>query len=291
MITIGTSGYAYPDWQGRFYPNEVPPSRWLEYYSRHFPAVEINLTFFRLPASPVFRHWRRRTPKEFQFMLKGSRQISHQKRFEDCHQELADFFERASELKEKWAGVLWQLPPRFSHDLELLRDFLAELDRVQVVFGKIRQAFEFHDPSWFEEPVYALLRDFKAALVVADRPFDIRLENQLSTPKSQRVSVETSRKKLETSALLPATDHDRRTHHQLHHHFVVPKTADFFYLRRYGPDAKASSPYEEDQLCDLATELESLPSASDVYLFFTNHAQGYAIGNVQHLKKILAQEK
>ncbi len=282
MIFVGTSGYSYLDWQGRFYPNDLSQSDWLAYYCRYFQTVESNLTFFKLPASPVFRHWRGRTPKDFRFMLKGPREITHRKRLKDCHEELAEFFERASELKEKLAGVLWQVPPRFSHDRELLRDFLAELTRAQIVFGKIRQAFEFHDPSWFEEPIYAVLRDFQAALVVGDRPFDIRLE-------SQGISRATNQEKAKAPTLLQTTDHDQRTHHRLHHHFVVPQTADFVYVRRHGPAGAEPSSYSDSQLDDLAAQLQRFPRQSDVYVFFNNARNAYAITDAQYLQRIVAK--
>lgn len=265
MIAIGTSGYAYPHWRGIFYPTDLAPSRWLEYYSQHFSVVEINLTFYKLPASPVFRHWRLRTPADFQFVLKGSQLISHTKRLSDCHSELAEFFERASELNEKLRCVLWQLPARFSHDPELLRDFLEELQQIQVVFGKVRQAFEFRDPSWFETSIYEILQEFQAAVVLADWPFNIR-------PAQDGEYT---------------TDHDGRTHHQAHHHFVVPATAPFFYVRRHGPTPEYASAYSLGELQVIARELEDYQKTHDVYLFFNNDAKGYAPQNAEQLVELL----
>lgn len=180
-VLVGTSGYSYPHWQGRFYPKDLPKDQWLEYYAEHFHSVELNVTFYRLPASPTFRHWRLRTPKDFRFVLKGSRFITHLKRLRDCHEPLVTFVERASELGEKLSCMLWQLPPKFPHDVELLEHFLQEVERIQLVYGKFRQAFEFRDRSWLEEPVYDILKQFNVAIALADWPFNLQLSREIDT--------------------------------------------------------------------------------------------------------------
>lgn len=266
MVSIGTSGYSYPDWQGRFYPTDLPQARWLEYYAEHFSAVELNVTFYRLPASPTFRHWRTRTPKDFRFVVKGSRLITHQQRLHDCHEPLAALFERASELQEKWAGILWQLPPRFDHDPDLLQQFLEEVERVQLVYGKVRQAIEFRDPSWLEASTYRILEAFQVAIVLADQPFAMHLSRSPSEP----------------------TDHDQRTHHRNHHHFMIPQTANFHYVRCHGPVARNGSAYSEEQIGALAQELVPYLPTNDVYVFFTNDTQAEAITNAQQLQQLVA---
>ena len=265
MIYLGTSGYSYEDWRERFYPRELPPEQWLEYYSQHFKAVEINLTFYRLPASPVFRHWQSRTPDDFRFVLKGSQLITHTNRLRECHEQLAEFFERASELGEKLSGVLWQLPPKFPHASELLEEFLAEVARVQIVYGKFRQAFEFRDISWFDEPVYTILKNYNAAVVLADWPFDLRIRNyelgigeEIGTKANLRSTIE------------------------------VPLTSDFLYLRLHGPAAAVSQPYAPGDIQKFAELVRSVEADEcDGYIFFHNTAQAYAIQNATEIKNIL----
>ena len=258
-IYIGTSGYVYDDWQGPFYPTDLPRERWLEYYSQQFSIVEVNLTFYRLPASPVFRHWAGRTPQDFQFVLKGSRQITHLKRLDNCHEELAVFFERASELGDKLRTVLWQLPPKFSHDPDLLELFLAEVERVQVVFGRFRQAFEFRDISWFHEEVYEILARFGVAVVLADWPFAASVQE----------------------VLFRSQDDDIRPR------IVVPLTADFLYVRCHGPATPTGSAYTPDDINYLANALRPPLVGKDGYIFFRNKTNAYAVQNAQGLKAAL----
>ena len=112
-VLIGTSGWVYPHWRERFYPKGLPRTRWLEYYAQHFPTVEVNNSFYRLPSKEVFTAWRERTPEEFVFSIKASRYITHIKRLQNTPPALKLFMERAVHLKPKLGPVLFQLPPRF----------------------------------------------------------------------------------------------------------------------------------------------------------------------------------
>lgn len=149
---IGTSGWHYDDWRGRFYPEKLPKTRWLEYYSRHFPTLELNNTFYRLPAERVFGKWRHTTPEGFVFSVKVSRRITHLKRLKDCREEVERFLSRAGLLEEKLGPLLYQLPPGLERDDDLLKAFLSLLP------GGVKPVFEFRHPSWFAEEIYDLLR-------------------------------------------------------------------------------------------------------------------------------------
>lgn len=109
-LFIGTSGYNYKHWPGVFYPPGLPQSRWLEFYCRHFETVELNVTFYRLPARKTFEGWYKKTPADFVFAAKGSRFITHIKRMRDCFQPIKVYKENALGLGKKLAIVLWQLP-------------------------------------------------------------------------------------------------------------------------------------------------------------------------------------
>ncbi|MER3460910.1 MAG: DUF72 domain-containing protein, partial [candidate division GAL15 bacterium] len=80
---VGTSGYAYPHWVGVLYPEGLAPRRWFEHYASVFDAVELNVTFYRLPTSRTFEAWGRRAPREFAFVVKGSRYVTHVRRLRD----------------------------------------------------------------------------------------------------------------------------------------------------------------------------------------------------------------
>ena len=164
MLRIGTSGWSYKHWQGLFYPENLPPSGWLEFYAQNFDTVELNSPFYHLPKKKTFENWRRRTPKDFIFSLKGSRFISHILKLNGAREPLQNLLENAGGLKEKLGPVLFQLPPNFSCDLERLEKFLKILPKEQ------RFTFEFRHESWFCDKVYTLLKKNNLALTISDTP-------------------------------------------------------------------------------------------------------------------------
>jgi uncharacterized protein YecE (DUF72 family) len=161
-IRIGTSGWHYEDWSGRFYPADLTKSKWFEYYSGHFDTVEVNNTFYHLPKEKTFENWRKQAPKNFLFTVKASRYITHIKRLNDPQEPLERFFKRAALLKEHLGPVLYQLPPSFHKDLDRLKDFLLALPKKRVAI------FEFRHESWFCDDTYNLLKKFNAAFCVHD---------------------------------------------------------------------------------------------------------------------------
>lgn len=161
-LRIGTSGYQYDDWRGRFYPHDLPKSRWLEHYARTFDTVEINNTFYRLPRPEVFTAWRRQAPRGFLYAVKMSRFATHMKHLRDPEQTLGRFFEGAENLGPTLGPILVQLPPRWNADAERLDAFLRAAPR------RHRWAVEVRNASWLAEPVYAVLRRHRAALVLHD---------------------------------------------------------------------------------------------------------------------------
>ena len=103
------------------------------------------------------------TPPDFVFAVKASRYLTHMKRLTDMDRGVGRFYESIAPLAEspKLGPVLWQLPDRFARDDERLAHALANLPPG-------RHAFELRHPSWFAEPVWALLREHGAAFVIHD---------------------------------------------------------------------------------------------------------------------------
>ncbi len=166
-IFIGTSGYNYKHWaNGVFYPAKLPANQWLEYYAQHFNTVELNVTFYRLPAMETFAGWYQRTPGKFTFAAKGSRFITHIKKLKEPEEPLRIFFNNASSLKEKLAVVLWQFPPNFKKNIEKLSNFSSLLKKNHIA-KKIRHTFEFRHPTWFCEEVYKILEKNNFSLCIA----------------------------------------------------------------------------------------------------------------------------
>lgn len=158
---MGTSGWHYPHWRGIFYPSDLPPSRWLGYYARHFSTVELNAPFYRLPTEKAFQGWAKGVPPGFRFAVKASRWITHMRRLRGGP-EVDLFLERVRHLGDALGPILYQLPPRMGRDLQRLEGFLARLP------SGLLHAMEFRHPSWFCPAVYALLRRYRVALCLVD---------------------------------------------------------------------------------------------------------------------------
>lgn len=156
-IYIGTSGWHYPHWVGPFYPSGMASEEFLPFYTRHLNTVEINNTFYQLPALHTLREWERETPNNFLFTCKGSRFITHMKKLKDPEYSIPRFFETISVLRPKLGPILFQLPPRWRMNVSRLEEFLNALPK------PFRYAFEFREESWFAQPVYDLLTKYHAA--------------------------------------------------------------------------------------------------------------------------------
>jgi uncharacterized protein YecE (DUF72 family) len=161
---IGTSGYSYKQWKGRFYPEGLPDAEMLRYYASRFAAVEINYTFYRTASVRQLQGWAKETPDLFTFTLKAPRRITHELRLRDAADLAADFCETARALKHKLGALLFQLPPFLKRDTPRLEDFLHQLP------PGFRVAFEFRNPTWFADEVYETLRRFGVALCVVESP-------------------------------------------------------------------------------------------------------------------------
>jgi uncharacterized protein YecE (DUF72 family) len=159
---IGTSGYSYPEWKGRFYPEKLPAAKMLAYYAERFSTVEINATFYRLPSAKMLNGWATQTPATFAVTLKAPRRITHDAKLQRCDEILHVFLDVAETLGRKLGVFLFQLPPSFRKDLAVLTAFLDLLP------PGTRAAFEFRHASWLDEDVFAALKRRNLALCIAD---------------------------------------------------------------------------------------------------------------------------
>ncbi len=161
-LWVGTSGYSYKEWKGSFYPADLPDKDMLTSYAGQLPAVEINNTFYRQPASSVLESWGEQVPDNFRFVLKASRRITHIKRLKECEEETEYLIETAQVLGERLGAILFQLPPFLRKDAPRLEGFL------KLIPENIKAAFEFRHESWFEDDIYEYLREKKCALCFSD---------------------------------------------------------------------------------------------------------------------------
>ncbi|MEA2015845.1 MAG: DUF72 domain-containing protein [Actinomycetota bacterium] len=164
LTHIGTSGWSYDHWIGKFYPEEVKKNNWLACYSKEFGTVEINSSFYHLPRQKTFENWNKKTKKDFIFSVKASRYITHIKRLKDCREPLERLFKPAGELGKKLGPFLFQLPPNLKKDKEVFKKFLGLLPE------KYKYAFEFREESWFMEDIYKLLEKHNCGVVISSSP-------------------------------------------------------------------------------------------------------------------------
>jgi uncharacterized protein YecE (DUF72 family) len=231
-VRIGTSGYQYRHWKRLFYPQELPQREWFAYYAKHFDTVEINNTFYGLPAEQTFVAWRKQAPPGFLYALKFSRYGSHLKRLKDPQATIRTFLQRARRLGKFLGPILVQLPPNWRVDPDRLAGFVKTAPR------RVRWAFEFRDASWLCEEIFAILEGHNAALCIHDM-----IEN-----------------------------HPRRV------------TADWVYLRFHGRHYSGS--YTAQQLEAEGNWIkQQLANGRDVYAYFNNDAQGYAVTNASDLRR------
>jgi uncharacterized protein YecE (DUF72 family) len=229
---VGTSGYQYDHWKRLFYPEDLPKKAWFLHYAKTFDSVEINNTFYGLPAPETFDAWRKQAPVNFCYALKFSRYGSHLKRLKEPRATIRVFLRAARRLREHLGPILVQLPPHWSVNADRLQAFLQAAPR------SVRWAFEFRDRSWLRDVVFELLQRHNAALCIHDM----------------------------------IEDHPRQT------------TADWVYLRFHG--ARYSGSYSAQALrTDARWIKQQLENGRDVFAYFNNDAEGYAVQNAAELRK------
>ena len=162
-VHIGTQGWNYDAWVGPFYPLDTRPADFLAVYARAFDTVEVDSTFYAVPAEKTVLGWAERTPGHFTFALKMPQEITHERRLRGAEDVTAQFFERARLLGAKLGPVLIQLGPDFGPgELPALAAFLPTLPR------DVRVAVEFRQRGWIHEGVLALLAEHHVALALSD---------------------------------------------------------------------------------------------------------------------------
>lgn len=164
-LRAGTSGYAFKEWKGPFYPEDLADDGMLSYYASRFPMCEINNTFYRLPKEHVLQEWAAQVPDGFTFAIKASQKITHYARLKPEAASAVEFLLRnTATLGDKLGPILFQLPPNLKRDVERLRAFVATLppDR--------RYTVEFRHESWFDDEVFDLLRTRDIALCITEQP-------------------------------------------------------------------------------------------------------------------------
>ena len=191
MIYIGISGWTYSGWRGKFYPADLPHRRELEFASRAFPSIEINGTHYSLQRPTSFESWRKQTPEDFIFSVKGGRYITHLRRLREIEVPLANFFASGVlALGEKLGPILWQFPPNFRYESTRIEAFLELLPKTTTEAAalarrhdshltgraytkpgrkrRMRHCVEIRHESFLNANFFAMLRRYGIAFVFAD---------------------------------------------------------------------------------------------------------------------------
>lgn len=253
-VLIGTQGWNYAAWVGPFYPPGTRPSEFLSKYARAFRAVEVDSTFYAIPAAKVVRGWAERTPPEFTFTLKLPQEITHERRLRDADDVVLEFLDGARELGPKLGPILVQMGPDFAPDeMPALERFIPRLPR------DLRFALEVRQSRWMRPEIrpglLALLAEHGVALALSDGKWIPR----------------------ETMTELAARP-----------------TADFHYVRWMGPnrDITDYSHLQFDRSEEIRAWSDVLKRAAlttDVYGFFNNHFAGHSPANAREMQTLLGE--
>lgn len=172
QIYIGTSGWLYNDWAGKFYPKDLKDIDKLTFFSKHFSTVEINSTFYHMPPPKTFERWHGVVNSKFRYSVKFSRYITRTKRLvldKDSKPFIREFLNRTALLKSRLAVILFQLPPSLKYDEKTLKAFLKFISSYsKQIRLRARFAFEFRHKSWFNDETYSVLRKYNTAFVIGD---------------------------------------------------------------------------------------------------------------------------
>jgi uncharacterized protein YecE (DUF72 family) len=141
QLWLGTSSWQFDAWRGVFYPDDVRKDRYLEYYATQFNSVEVNTSFYGLPAPATLIRWVEAVGDDFTFALKCPRSITHEKRLVDCERETREYLEVLRSLGSAAAPGFVQLPPNFTRARDG-RALAAYLDWLPGELGKLRLAVE-----------------------------------------------------------------------------------------------------------------------------------------------------
>ena len=164
-LHAGTSGYAFKEWKGSFYPDELKDDGMLAYYASRFSTVEINNTFYRLPKEHVLQEWASQVPESFTFAIKASQRITHHARLKpECASAVEFLLKNTTSLGDRLGPILFQMPPNLKKDVDRLRTFLELLPPAR------RYTMEFRHESWFDDEVFDALRARDIPLCITDQP-------------------------------------------------------------------------------------------------------------------------
>jgi uncharacterized protein YecE (DUF72 family) len=279
-IWIGTSGFSYPHWRGRFYPPGWPHARELAYASSHFNSLEINRSFYSLLDPATCLTWYEQTPRGFKLAVKGSRFITHAKKLRDAETALANFFASGVlALDDKLGPIVWQLPDSLRFDEERISTFLELLPKTTAQAAALART---HDHR---------LRRGAYLTVKRSR----RLRHALEPRHESYLTPAFARIARRYGIALAISDSPEWP-------YAEELTAGFMYLRLHGSQRKYASRYTDAELDRWAERIgrwhaggepedarrisrvaPARRTGRDVYVYFDNDYRAYATEDAQRL--------
>jgi uncharacterized protein YecE (DUF72 family) len=164
-VLAGTSGFAFKEWKGPFYPEKIKNDDMLGFYAGKFPTVEINNTFYRLPKEAVLLEWAAQVSDAFTFAIKASQKITHFARLKPESADAVTYLLKVTRaLGTRLGPILFQLPPNLKKDFDRLTAFVATLP------AEAKYTIEFRHESWFTDEVYDLLRSRDIPMCIVEQP-------------------------------------------------------------------------------------------------------------------------
>jgi uncharacterized protein YecE (DUF72 family) len=265
-IWIGTSGWAYPEWRGSYYPADVPARRHLEYLAGRMPTVEVNGSFYSLQRPTSYQSWHDRTPPGFLFAVKGPGYVTHRRRLREPAMPLANFLASGVlELGAKLGPLLWQFPATLTFDAGRLRDFLAVLPADIPAAARLADGAE-RMPEGYTPPASPPHRPLRHAIEPRHASFacaqfvDLLAEHGVALVAA------------DTAGTWP---------------YFADTPTDFSYIRLHGDTKLYASRYGDAALAAWADRVRELATRGDVHVYFDNTAAGAAPHDAERLIRLL----
>jgi uncharacterized protein YecE (DUF72 family) len=256
MFKVGTSGFSYADWKGHFYPKGIQERDMLAFYAERYPVVEINSTYYRVPAVKNVRAMVDKTPEDFEFVVKAHRSITHDR--EPPQRSLPPFLEAIEPMMEssKLGCLLFQFPNSFRHSqssIEFLVDIRDHLPR------EWPSVVEFRHSGWLRGSVYETLAAMELGFVNCDMPSIRGL-----MPPTDLVTSDVSYVRLHGRNAGAWYDHDQA-------------------WERY------DYAYSDQELTEWVPRLMDIARRSrKAYVVFNNHPRGQSAKNADTMRRKLA---
>ena len=167
-IYIGIPVFSFPAWVGSFYPEGTESTEFLRAYSKQLSTVELNSTFYAIPAAETFLKWKASVGESFKFCPKFPKSVSHS--LDANHADLKLFVERVALFEDHLGVCFLQLPHYFSsRDQDRLLTLLSALPRELRTVVELRNGEFFAGqrlkPEWIDQ----LAKRF-AGSVILDSP-------------------------------------------------------------------------------------------------------------------------